>query len=352
MVQENPYTGVVLTYRFDASGARYAVDLGINGSAAVTYWYLYNAQGDVVGLADKTGAVVARYTYDAWGKVLSITDADGNEIDANRYAYHIGHLNPIRYRGYYYDVETGLYLTGTRYYDPIVGRFISPDVEEALTQEHENMAQYNLYAYCWNNPVNMTDEDGTWPQWAKNIAKVAVGAVAIGIGVAATVATGGAAAPALIAAVKVAAVSAAIGAGTGAVSGAVSHRVSTGSWKGAGKAALNGGIDGAASGFMAGGIMAGSSQVASAGFKVAAKVSVNAGKPVSSGIKLSKNVKILSPDKLYHKTNGGTLLKIGKTFRLDINSYTMLHVHLPGPFAGIHFPIGTIGAGLYGGLKR
>lgn len=98
--------------------------------------------------------------------------------------------------------------------------------------------------------------------------------------------------------------------------------------------------------------MAGGSQVVSSGFKVAAKVSVTAGKPVSSGIKIGKNVKVLSPDKLYHNTNGGTLLKIGKTFRLDVNSSTMFHAHFPGPFASTHFPIGTIGAGIYGGLRR
>lgn len=123
----------------------------------------------------------------------------------------------------------------------------------------------------------------------------------------------------------------------GAVAGGIIGAVATKSWKGALVGAAAGGLIGLGAG---------------AGFKVAAKVSVNAGKPVSSGIKLSKNVKILSPDKLYHKTNGGTLLKIGKTFRLDVNSHTMLHAHLPGPFASTHFPIGTIGAGLYGGLKR
>ncbi len=98
--------------------------------------------------------------------------------------------------------------------------------------------------------------------------------------------------------------------------------------------------------------MAGSSQVISSGFKVAAKVSVNAGNKVSSGIKIGKNVKVLSPDKLYHNSNGGTLLKIGKTFRLDVNSNTMLHAHFHGPFASTHFPIGIIGAGIYGGVRK
>lgn len=84
-----------------------------------------------------------------------------------------------------------------------------------------------------------------------------IGAVAIGIGAAATVATGGAAAPVLIASVKIAVTSAVIGAAVGAGTNAVSHRVTTGSWEGAGKAALKGAVDGAADGFMWGGITAG-----------------------------------------------------------------------------------------------
>lgn len=78
--------------------------------------------------------------------------------------------------------------------------------------------------------------------------------------------------------------------------------------------------------------MAGASQVVSSGFKVAAKASVKAGKKVSSGIKVTKNVKILSPDKLYNRINGGTLVKIGKVFRVDVNSEIMLHAHFLGSF--------------------
>ena len=88
--------------------------------------------------------------------------------------------------------------------------------------------------------------------------------------------------------------------------------------------------------------MAGASQVVSSGFKVVAKASVKAGKKVSSGIKVTKNVKILSPDKLYNRINGETLVKIGKVFRVDVNSEIMLHAHFLGSFAKKHFPLGVI----------
>ena len=105
-------------------------------------------------------------------------------------------------------------------------------------------------------------------------------------------------------------------------------------------------VDGFADGFMAGGIAAGASQVASGGFKIAAKLGAKTGK--SGGIKIG-NTKILSPDAAWHKNNGGTLLKIGKTFRIDVGSNTLLHMHLPN--VSSHIQIGTIGAGIYGGLK-
>ena len=61
-------------------------------------------RGDVENLYRGDGSIKAHYVYDTWGKVLSVTDENGNEItDAN----NIGLLNPIRYRGYYYDAETG-----------------------------------------------------------------------------------------------------------------------------------------------------------------------------------------------------------------------------------------------------
>jgi len=126
-------------------------------SGSTMYNFLFNAQGDVIGLVDNMGNFQASYTYDAWGKVLSVKDKNGNEItDPN----HIANINPIRYRGYYYDTETGFYYLQSRYYDPTVGRFINADDTDILLEDQDSLLQHNLFAYCFNNPVNMYDPDG------------------------------------------------------------------------------------------------------------------------------------------------------------------------------------------------
>ena len=97
---------------------------------------------------------------------ITETDTSGNEVTSST---HIGCINPIRYRGYYYDTETGLYYLETRYYDPQVGRFISSDNVDYLMPEQ--VMGLNLYAYCNNNPVMNVDPTGHWPQWLKNAVK-------------------------------------------------------------------------------------------------------------------------------------------------------------------------------------
>ena len=118
------------------------------------YFFLRDGQGNIIAIVDSTGDVVVQYWYDAWGN-HKVVDADGDEItDQN----NIGNLNPFRYRGYYYDTETGLYFLQTRYYDPEVGRFLNRDSVEYADPETIN--GLNLYAYCLNNPVEYVDPDG------------------------------------------------------------------------------------------------------------------------------------------------------------------------------------------------
>ena len=70
-------------------------------------YYVLNMQGDVVALTDDTGAIVAEYVYNAWGEKLHILDSDGNEITSSS---NIAIINPLRYRGYYYDTETSRFV--------------------------------------------------------------------------------------------------------------------------------------------------------------------------------------------------------------------------------------------------
>ncbi len=117
------------------------------------YFFVKNLQGDVIAITNKSAEVLARYTYDAWGKVLSVTDASGVEITASD---HIAHQNPYRYRSYYYDTETELYYLQSRYYDPVVGRFVNAD-EPILLGAGENHLRYNFYVYVENDPVANVD---------------------------------------------------------------------------------------------------------------------------------------------------------------------------------------------------
>ena len=116
----------------------------------VTYLYERGARGDVVRIYDKSGSVAAEYAYDAYGNCEVLADAGG-----------IASLNPFRYRGYYYDEETGLYYLNARYYDPSLGRFLSPD---SLSYLDPSAAEgMNLFAYCQCDPVNKVDPTGHFP---------------------------------------------------------------------------------------------------------------------------------------------------------------------------------------------
>ena len=115
------------------------------------YFYVKNLQGDVIGITDKNGAVVVEYSYDSWGNILTTTGSMASTIGAQ---------NPFRYRGYYYDTETGMYYLGSRYYDPEIRRFISPDAWNTLLLRPMTLCDKNLYVYCDHNPVVRKDSNG------------------------------------------------------------------------------------------------------------------------------------------------------------------------------------------------
>ena len=173
-----------LDFFYDESGRPFAFNYSVDGDIASTYYYILNLQGDVVQIIDKTGVMQAEYVYSPWGEIIS---AEGD----------LAEINPLRYRGYYYDSETGFYYLQSRYYDPENHRFINADTY-ASTDSGDAIA-CNMFAYCGNNPVLNLDPTGewSWKGFLAGIATVAVGVAAVAL----TVVTAGAATPLAAAAV-------------------------------------------------------------------------------------------------------------------------------------------------------
>ena len=143
-------------YCYDADGNIALIRRIILASGAVGNFYtILNAQGDVVGFRNYTGAVIARFNYDSWGKLLSVTDANGSTLPSSSFAYQMA----FRYRGYYYDSETGLYYLQSRYYDPDTGRFINADSDQFIGKT-ETINTYNAFVYCDNDSINESDPTG------------------------------------------------------------------------------------------------------------------------------------------------------------------------------------------------
>ena len=144
------------------------------------YYYIRDALGNILGIINQNGQIVVQYSYTSYG-VCSIS---GNTS--------LGNENPFRYKGYYYDVETSLYYLTTRYYDPEIGRFISPDSVEYLDPQSIN--GLNIYCYCGNDPVNRFDPSGHAWEWSSfwqgvgylvtGIGAIVAGALVIASGVA------------------------------------------------------------------------------------------------------------------------------------------------------------------------
>jgi len=158
----------------------------------VSYYYLLNAQGDVVGIMDVSGDLMVSYTYDAWGNVLSITGPMASTM---------GQHNQLRYRGYVYDPETELYYLNSRYYNPEVGRFINAD--GMVSGIGGSILGYNLFSYCFNNPVNKGDPSGNWPKWLSGALNVVYGTLQAAAGAALGATVGWTGVGAVVAAVLV-----------------------------------------------------------------------------------------------------------------------------------------------------
>ncbi len=89
------------------------------------------------------------YKYDSYGNIKQIS------VDIS-----LGNLNPFRYKGYYYDNESGMYYCKSRYYVAYWRRWLNMDRIEYL--DNTNIGNINLFSYCNNNPVMMIDDKGNF----------------------------------------------------------------------------------------------------------------------------------------------------------------------------------------------
>lgn len=151
------YRGEAHVFSYDESGAPIGIRIG-----STDYYYGRNAQGDIEALyewkvtpgGNEYAELVATYEYDPRGKLLAVKDADGNAITSSS---HAAIKNPLRYRGYYYDSDSGFYYLQSRYYDPQIGRFISVD---GYVSTGQGLLGCNMFAYCSNNPITKSDSSG------------------------------------------------------------------------------------------------------------------------------------------------------------------------------------------------
>ena len=142
IVSENR-NGNIIQYYYNEAGS--VIGLRYNGN---DYFFRRTVNGDIIAILNTSGEVVVTYEYDPWGNILSTSGSLASTLGAD---------NPFRYRGYYYDNESGLYYLQTRYYDAAVGRFINAD---GFTSTGQGFLGNNMYAYCLNNPISYTDPSG------------------------------------------------------------------------------------------------------------------------------------------------------------------------------------------------
>ena len=147
-IKTNNSLTAVLDFVYDESGKPFALKYSTNGTSFQTYYYVLNLQGDVVKLIHYIPGFeyesVATYEYDAWGNIVSSSG-------------RLAEINPLRYRGYYYDSETGFYYLQSRYYDPQNRRFINAD---SYASTGQGFVGTNMFAYCNNSPILFVDHDG------------------------------------------------------------------------------------------------------------------------------------------------------------------------------------------------
>ena len=134
----------IVTFMYDENGE--AFGFNYNGN---DYYYVRNAQSDVIFISNSDNTGVVMYQYDAWGNMTACYDTSDDGM--------LSIINPYTYRGYFYEIETNSYFLKSRYYNPELCRFISAD---GYVQTGQGLLDKNMFAYCGNNPVNRVDETG------------------------------------------------------------------------------------------------------------------------------------------------------------------------------------------------
>ena len=155
-VMRQQWDGKTLEFVYDDGNQPFAV-IYKHGQTTELYYYVLNAQGDVSAILDSSGKLAASYDYDAWGN-CTVYDSSAKVLTDPT---SIANLNPLRYRGYYYDAETGFYYLQSRYYDFANCRFINADT--FATTDANGLLSANMFAYCENNPIMRVDPDGSSP---------------------------------------------------------------------------------------------------------------------------------------------------------------------------------------------
>ena len=155
-------------YLYDAEGSPIGMQYAPDSEDFETYWFEKNLQGDIVAVYDTTGKKLISYKYDAWGNFTTYYHNDCTASD-------IAAKNPFRYRGYYYDTDLEMYYLQSRYYDPVIGRFLNADVYVSTGQ---GILGNNMYAYCHNNPVKYVDLTGEFVISSILLVSIAGGALA------------------------------------------------------------------------------------------------------------------------------------------------------------------------------
>ena len=242
---EEQRNNALIDYLYDEEQSLYGFIL----NKSTKYYYIRDINKNILGIVDNDGKLMVSYKYDSYGNIKQISGD-----------LSLGNLNPFRYKGYYYDNESGMYYCKSRYYVAYWRRWLNMDRIEYL--DNTNIGNINLFSYCNNNPVMMIDDKGNMPKWAKWLigGALVVGAIALTV---ATAGLGGGLATALGGGVLGNVASGVIiGAGVGAVSGALTNAgkqiISNGfdnfNWAEVGKSALSGGIAGGIAGGLFSGI--------------------------------------------------------------------------------------------------